>query len=143
MSSEPSKPCAHLIDGWNKSPTSARFRTMVGRSFLACSFVSLCFHDLLATLIPDGYGLVEIRVVRQVASDGGVVAEHFIFYDRLAGSDRVVEISLVIDCVAVAVRHGVAFAFIFRLPVQSFRFRMVFVPLLQILIAQSFRPAED
>ena len=46
-----------------------------------------------------------------MAADGGVVAEHFVFDNRLAGADGVVEVCLVIDRVAVARRIRVGFAF--------------------------------
>ena len=78
-----------------------------------------------------------------MASDGGVVAEDFVFDNGFAGANCIVEVGLVIDGVAVARRHGVGFAFFVHLPVQSFRLGMVFVPLLQILITQSLRPSED
>ena len=64
----------------------------------------LCFHDLFTGWVPDCYALVEVRVVREVAADRGVVAEDFVFDNRFARADGAVEVGLVVDGVAVAGR---------------------------------------
>ena len=76
--------------------------------------IELCLYYLFAACIPDSYALVEVREVGQVASDGGVVAEDFVFYYRLPRAHGVVEVGLVIDRVAVAVGNGVGFALLFE-----------------------------
>ena len=71
-----------------------------------------------------------------MAADGGVVAEHFIFNNRLASAHSIVEVCLVIDRVAVAGRIRVGLAFRVYFPLQGRRFGMLFVPLLKILVTQ-------
>ena len=78
-----------------------------------------------------------------MTADGGVVAEDFIFGDRFARPYGVVEVGLVVDSVAIAGRVGVGLAFRVGAPLEGRGFRMIFVPLLQILVAQRLRPAED
>src|SRR5450432_2157287 len=105
-----------VIPGRNKKPTltcSVRVGKSSGRLAFSAyrtqlSESSLAFYDLLRRSVPDGYALVEVGVVGQVAADGGVVAEGFVFGDRLATADGVVEVGLVSDGVAVVGRQSIA-----------------------------------
>src|SRR5580704_11407559 len=127
----------------SKSPLLAqRTREKWGTRFLSlsASMLFLAFHDFLLVAIPDGYTVVEVGEVGQVAADGGVVAENFVFGDWLACAHGVVEVGLVIDGVAVAGSVGVRLAFGVNVPLKCVWFGMILVPLLQVLIAQLFRP---
>ena len=150
--------CLHLrsirvIFQKSKSPHQAAKHGQCGAPFgffylelflLSCfSSNLLSLHDLLGCGIPDCYGLVEVREVSQVAADGRIVAEDLVFDDGFPSAHGVVEISLVVDGVAVSRRRGVRLAFGVDLRGQRGRLGMIFVPLLQVRVAQSFRPTEN
>src|SRR5580704_19272458 len=78
-----------------------------------------------------------------MAAYGSVIAEDFVFDDRLAGADCVVEIGLVVGGVAVVWRIGVGLTFEVKFPIEWRRVRVLVVPLLQVLIAERRRPAEN
>ena len=66
---------------------------------------ALALYYLLSGPIPDCDCFVEVGEVCQVAADGGIVAEHFVFDYRFARAHRIVEVGLVIDGVPGAPRE--------------------------------------
>src|ERR1700687_2292331 len=93
------------------------------------------FHNLFRLAIPDRDAFVEIRVVRQMASDSCLVAEHFILDDWFSRPHRIEEVGLVIDHVAVTVRRCVAFSLFVNLALQWSGHRMLLAPRLHVLLA--------
>ena len=65
--------------------------------------------DLLPLCIPHGRCLLEVGVVRQVAAEGGVVAEDLVFHRTLPGPHGVDESRHVVGTVAVAARRRIGF----------------------------------
>src|ERR1017187_5541591 len=116
-----------------KSPTLSQRTRKDGAARIHAGGLGL--YDLLGGWIPDGDVFMEVGEVCQVAADGGVVAEDFVLDYRPSSADGVVEVGLVVDGVAVSGRGGIGLFLVVDFVRQSGGLRMVFVPLLQILVA--------
>src|SRR5437879_488485 len=89
----------------------------------------LAFYNLFRFVIPHCYGLIEIGVVGQVAPDGCVIAEDFIFDHWLSGANGVEEVRFVVNHVAITVRRGVTLYLLFYLEGVRSGLRMFILPL--------------
>src|SRR5216684_919999 len=76
-----------------------------------------------------------------MASDRGLVAEHFILHDWFSRPHGIEEVGLVIDHVAVSVRRSIAFSLFLHLALVWSWHGMLLMPRFQILLAQLFGPA--
>src|SRR5260370_2164998 len=99
------------------------------------------FHNLLRLAIPHRDAFIEICIVRQMASDRGLVAEHFILHDWFSRPHGIEEVGLVIDHVAVSVRRSIAFSLFLHLALVWSWHGMLLMPRFQILLAQLLGPA--
>src|SRR3954469_5376101 len=58
--------------------------------------------DLLRPRVPDRRRVFEIRIVCQVAAQRGIVAKLFVLHHLLARADRIEEVDLMINYIAIA-----------------------------------------
>jgi len=97
-------------------------------------------HDPLLVTVPNRRRALEVRVIRQMATDGRVVAELFVLDHFFARAYGLEEVGFVVHEIAIALRNAEDFG---RVVDRQLRKRMLLLKIGQILIAQLRRPPID
>ena len=108
-----------------------------------CPLRILCRLNLVGTLVPHSHTFIEVRVIRHMGGNGGVLAVNRILHGSLPSAHRLHEIIHVVNLVVVTRLSRKGFRGFNQRVLAGQRGRIVPVPLLEVLRPQLCRPANN